>query len=157
MVSWSRWRAPQAFSVFLRRSQAFSVNRAPLSHSQFPAVIQSRSLAGARPSLSQAFPAILSHSQSIARLSVVLNFSSSRRLVVPKSRSLVVSLHITKRLKVPTKAPPLTKEGLGRNVNVTAATSRLFKPHRSKDLDYNKKSQVLRLGLKRRLPTLPPK
>ncbi len=38
VVSWSRWRASQPFSVFLSLSQAFSANRAPLSP------IQSRAL-----------------------------------------------------------------------------------------------------------------
>ena len=31
VVSWSYWRATQAFSVILRRSQALPVNRAPSS------------------------------------------------------------------------------------------------------------------------------
>ena len=40
VVSWSYWRATQAFSVILSHSQAFPVNRAPSSR---PAVSSSRS------------------------------------------------------------------------------------------------------------------
>ena len=41
VVSWSYWRATQAFSVILSHSQAFPVNRAPSSR---PAVSSSRCL-----------------------------------------------------------------------------------------------------------------
>ena len=109
VVQWSAIRSLQKRTVTKKptrktendpqcgRGKAFfmgrSSNASGAQLSRSPVVPRSRCPAGARPSHSQSFSGILRHSQSIARLSVILNFSSSRSLEVSSFRYTSLNYH----------------------------------------------------------------